>query len=75
MTRAGHSCIFIALLGVTKNGSAIEKAKEYMSLVEQTATPDRLTKSPLTQPLPISLFRKAGSAKCSILQSRLEEVG
>ena len=27
--------------------------KEYVSLVERTATPERLTKSPLTQPLPV----------------------
>ena len=43
--------------------------KEYISLVEQTATPDRLKKvhSPNLSP--------SGSAKCSILLSRLEEVG
>ena len=33
-------------------------SKEYISLVEQTATPDRLTKSPLTQPLPVRSVQK-----------------
>ena len=43
-------------------GSIFEKyitvTEEYISLVEQTATPDRLTKSPLTQPLPVRSVQK-----------------
>ena len=43
-------------------GSIFEKyitvTEEYILLVEQTATPDRLTKSPLTQPLPVRSVQK-----------------
>ena len=49
--------------------------REYISFVEQTATPIVLQKVNSPNLSPSALHRKAGSAKCSILQSRLEEVG
>ena len=55
-------CKTVFLQTVADVGSIFEKyitvTEEYISLVEQTATPDRLTKSPLTQPLPVRSVQK-----------------
>ena len=53
----------------------METTKEYISLVEQTAPPIVFKKVHSPNLSPSALYRKAVSAKCSILQSRLEEVG
>ena len=49
--------------------------KDYISLVEGTATPDRLQKSPLTQPLPVCSVQKDMYCSAVYLQSRQGEVG